>query len=418
MKRLAVLLLFASLMLSTATGQPPPQTIRPESLPSTDRLPGVDLAQGVAQLTGVAISPLLGVSTVGAWRYYHTEETKRYLLPWFCRPYIWGVAFCLLALCFMKDLFGTAAPPLVKKTLDMAELFESKVSALVACSAFLPFIVSEMSRHFPASDQTATVLSSSVHLTPLAVLPLALSSFDLRIIAIPIAIVGFLIVWLAGHAINVLIALCPFGFIDSLLKLLKLSLLGAVLVSSLISPYLGAGISLVILAFASLIAPWAFRLTFFGSCLAWDILFPARTRRRIQPAEPHVFLARRLATVPTRKHGHLTRTETGDIVFVYRPWLIMTKRSVAMPSGSVAISKGLFFPTLLHRLNDKERMKTLIIFLPRYRSHEQVLAEHLGIIDVQDSTLLRGLKAVRGWIADTINFGKSRYAELHSSLGR
>lgn len=33
-------------------------------------LPGIGLAEGISEITGVAISPLLGVSTVGAWKYW------------------------------------------------------------------------------------------------------------------------------------------------------------------------------------------------------------------------------------------------------------------------------------------------------------------------------------------------------------
>lgn len=249
----------------------------------------------------------------------------------------------------------------------------------------------------------------------LAVVPLATWSFDPRFITIPIAVVGFLTVWLAGHAINVLIALCPFGFIDALLKLFKFSLLSSVVLSSLISPYLGAAVSIVILLLASLIAPWAFRLSFFGTRLACDIVLPGRSRRRLRPTEPHAFLARRLAGLPARTSGRLVRTEEGNVAFIYRPWLVMPRRSVAIPPGSVAISKGLLFPSLLHRLDDQQRMKVLVIFLPRYRSHESSIAAHLSIVEVQDSKLARGLKAVRTWIADTINIGKSRYAELRSA---
>src|SRR5262245_50315967 len=99
-------------------------------LRSTERLPGVDLTEGISQITGVAISPLLGVSALGAWRYYRTPASQRERLPWFCHPLAWGAGFALLALCFLKDTVGVATPALLKKPLDMAELFENKVSAL------------------------------------------------------------------------------------------------------------------------------------------------------------------------------------------------------------------------------------------------------------------------------------------------
>lgn len=415
MIRLLVFLLCEFLFLSVVEGSQLPQPSGQESQPLSESLPGIDPMRGISELTGVAISPLLGVSALGAYRYLDTPEPKRYLLPWFCRPYVWIAGFCLLALCLIKDLLGTVAPPLVKKPLDMAELFESKISAVVACATVLPFVVSRMSLHGEGSQQMAPILSSSLHSAPLALVPLAAVNFDLRFIAIPVAIVGFLIVWLAGHAINVLIALCPFGIIDTFLKLLKLCLFGSVVGSYFLHAYFGVVISLVILVFAGLIARWAFRLSFFGSRLAWDIIFPKLSRRRLQPTEPQVFLYRRLAGVPARTYGRLTCTDAGVIVFIYRPWFIMPRRTVFMPSGSIVMSKGLLFPSLLHRLEGNRRMKTLMIFLPRYRSSEHILADHLRIVEVRENVILRGLKAVRTWIADTINIGTSRYAALNNA---
>ena len=56
------------------------------TLPHTDRLPGVDLADGLSQTTGIAISPLLGVTVMGVWRYYKTPESQRAQLPWYNSP--------------------------------------------------------------------------------------------------------------------------------------------------------------------------------------------------------------------------------------------------------------------------------------------------------------------------------------------
>ena len=66
-------------------------------------LPGVSLAEGVSEITGVAISPLLGVSAVGAWKYWQADEEMRARLPWYCHPWIWGSGLALLGLCFLKD---------------------------------------------------------------------------------------------------------------------------------------------------------------------------------------------------------------------------------------------------------------------------------------------------------------------------
>ena len=395
-----IAVLFTSLSPASASDVPPP---------NSDRLPGVDLAEGVTKLTGVAISPLLGISAVGAWQYYHVPGARRPSLPWYCQPLAWGAGLCLIGLCFLKDLFGTVAPPLVKKPLDVAELFENKASALVACSAFVPYVVSQMARYTPA--QIALAPSSGCHFVPF----LAVIGLDVRFLTIPLAILAFLVVWIVCHAIHVLIVLCPFGFIDGVLKLFKTFLLSSVVLSSFISPYLGAAVSLVILGVAVFVAPWAFRLTVFGTLFGLDVLLPKRGRRLVHATEPHAFLARQVAKAPVRTYGRLSRESDGSVTFAYRPWLVFSKRSVTIPAGSVAITKGLLFPSLLHSTDSQQRQRIIVMFLPRYRSHEHLIASHFGIVDIQDSPLTKGFRAIRVWFADTINLGKSKYTELRNT---
>src|SRR5262245_31840579 len=100
--------------------------------------PGVELAQAITTITGVAISPLLGVSAVGAWHYFKTDQDKRANLSWYAQPWFWIPGLLIVALVFAKDVFGAALPAGWKKPFDVAELVENKLSALVAAGAFVP----------------------------------------------------------------------------------------------------------------------------------------------------------------------------------------------------------------------------------------------------------------------------------------
>ena len=397
MMRAALLIVFVAFAAALAAATP-------SSVPSTERLPGVDLAQGVSQMTGVAISPMLGVSAIGAWRYYHTPESQRHRLPWFCHPAVWGIGFFLLGLCLIKDVFGAAAPVLIKKPLDMAELFESKLSALAASAAFLPFLASQMAEHL--GDGQHAWLGAPAGLQYASLLPAQLMGADLGtyLIVLPLCIAAFLVVWLTAHCINVLIALSPFGFIDTILKLGKAFLLSVVVVSYAINPYFGAAIALCVIGIAAVLAPWAFRLTVFGTVLATDIIVPRRARRHTRPDEPHAFLARRLDGVPVRTFGRLRRDADGVTRFQYRPWLVLAQQSVHIPSGYLSISRGIFFPSLVYTAEGLAF--TLITFPPRYRGLEAAIADHFGVGDVRDGMFASGLKAVREWLGNTIEGGR------------
>ena len=53
--------------------------------------PGQQIAQTLSLITGVAISPLMGVGAVGAWQWWEakTPEQKS-RLPWYGHPLFWA----------------------------------------------------------------------------------------------------------------------------------------------------------------------------------------------------------------------------------------------------------------------------------------------------------------------------------------
>ena len=148
------------------------------------------------------------------------------------------------------------APPLVKKPLDLVELFENKLSALVAGAAVVPLIASQFAQiQRPETALLATPTGPGFA----SIFPLQFASAGAAISVCTVLLFGGVRSCLAhSHAINVLIALCPFGVIDALLKLVKTFFLGSVLSSYLIHPYLGAVVSLLIIVVAAMLAPWAF----------------------------------------------------------------------------------------------------------------------------------------------------------------
>lgn len=372
--------------------------------PKDTRLPGVALAEGISQITGTAISPLLGVSAVGAWQYYHTPKAERKALPWFCHPGFWGAGFVILSICLLKDLLGTVTPALLKKPFDMVELFENKASGLVASAAFVPFITAQIAENF---GKTQAHLSTSSHLQLASILPIASVDLDARLLAMPLGIVAFLVVWLMGHAINVLISISPFSLIDTMLKTSKMLLLSAVLLFYTIHPFLGAALCLLLILIAAILAPTAFRLAVFGTMFATDTLLPWRARRHVAPSEAHAFAAHPISRATTRTYGRLIRAADGCVSFRYRPWLILPKRIIQLPPGKLSISTGVFFPSVLHTPEGSEKSTRILYLLPRYRSHERSIAKHLEISDIRDSSLSKGFKAAKAWIAELFDFGKS-----------
>lgn len=402
--RLIALLLLASCVHLHAADAAPPSAA--DKLRESMLLPGVTLSEGISEITGVAVSPLLGVSAMGALTYYRTEEHLRHRLPWYCHPWVWGTGLSLIAICFLKDFLGTAAPPLVKKPLDFAELFENKLSAIVASVGFVPLVALAMAQVDKWQPQAVTTLADS----GLAVVPVA-GMIDLGVhtpwVTIPVSLVAFAVVWMSSHAINVLIALSPFGIVDAGLKLAKLGLMALVAISTVIHPYAGAFVSLVIILIAALLAGWAFRLTLFGTLMGSDFLRNKRAVEADLDAGVRGFLARRTEGVPVRTLVRLKTDAVGSPALTYKPWLLLPERRIPVAEADMVVCKGLVHPTLASRAGKDGSLAHRLILLPRYRRLEETIAARFGCQDVTDGTLLRGLKAMRQWLVDMLSTGRS-----------
>jgi hypothetical protein len=405
LRQLALVLFFASsasLLASTGSAEDADHVkVRPSML-----LPGVSLSEGISEITGVAISPLLGVSAMGAWTYYQTDSQLRHRLPWYCNPWVWGTGMALIGICFLKDFLGAAAPPLVKKPLDFAELFEDKLSALVASVGFVPFVALAIAQFEAKTPQTALDLTGS----GLAVMPLA-GFIDFGVhtpwISIPVAMVAFVVVWLSSHTLNVLIALSPFGIVDAGLKLAKLGLIGLVAGSTIVHPYAGAVVSLVLILIGLLLAGWSFRLTLFGMLMGGDFLLNKRATTADLDRGVRGFLARRMEGVPVRTLVKWQRDSEGRPALSYRPWLVLPERCIVTPQSEMVLRKGLLNPSLAHRAESNAPARSSVILLPRYRRLEEVIAQRFGCQEIVDGTLLRGLKAVRQWLVEMLSAGKN-----------
>jgi len=179
------------------------------------------------------------------------------------------------------------------------------------------------------------------------------------------------VVWMASHAINVLILLSPWGAIDAALKGARTALLGLLTLTATLNPWIGAALSILVIVIAWMVAGWAFRLTCFGSVFCWDFFTVRRARFVPKENDNRMFAGGNLPGVPPRTYGRLALRTSGGIEFYYRPWLVLPERSavVANDKAELAVGKGLFFSSIT--ANDRD---TLFLLPPRYRGHEETLA--------------------------------------------
>jgi hypothetical protein len=351
--------------------------------------PGKEMAQTLSMITGVAISPLMGVGAVGAWEWLQAKTpAQKAKLHWFAHPLFWIPALLLVAACFAKDSAGVVLPPGLKKPFDVAETIEHKVSGLVAAGAFVPIAAAIFHSSNPGDGTSWSAAGfAAVNLAPLY-----------NLLMVPIAMIAFIIVFLASNAINILILLSPFGVVDAALKVARTAVIASIAATSLANPWIGAAWALIVILFCWLIAGWSFRLSHFGMAFIWDFVTGRSRRFKPSPAANKVFLGRKINKVPSRTYGKLSRDEKENLVLKYHPWLVLPERTMTLPEGKYAAGKGIFFSEILSVEGDSTRIALLLP--PRYRGHEYELVAIYGLTDVRDT----GLLAAWAWFKSLLGF--------------
>jgi hypothetical protein len=403
MKRLAPLLLAFCCAFLSASAQAATETRKTEPAAKT---PGTELAVMASQITGIAISPMLGVSGVGAYQYFKadTPEAKA-KLPWFAQISFWLPAMLLVGVCAFKDTIAAVAPPGWKKPLDVAETLENKISGLVAAGAVVPSIValgSKLIMNSAGLDHTPVVVGG-LGMVQLGAIDM---SWLLTIVMVPLSIAVFAVVWVVGHAINVLILLSPWGAVDTVLKGLRTSVLSLVAGTAIIDPVVGATLSVVIVIAAYFMAGWAFRLMVFGTEFTWDFCTFRAKRFKLLADGNKLFTAREIAEVPMRTYGRLHQEVDGKLIFRFRPWLVLPERSIELPRDGLVVGKGVFYSEVLGHDKAADKDLTLLLLPPRYRGHEELFARTYHI----SGTCEVGLRKAWSWLKEACGLGGKKAA--------
>lgn len=368
---------------------------------------GTQLASTLSQITGIAISPMLGVSALGAYKWVQADTPEeKASLPWYGQPMYWLTGLLIVGGVALKDAAGASLPPGWKKPLDVAETLENKLSGLVAAGAVIPFTLDTLTSVLGGGGGAGAGLGQA---TGLAMIQLGAIDFQpvLNVLLAPFALAVFLFVWLTSHAINVLILLSPWGAVDAALKSLRLSVLGLLVVTPHINPWLGIACSAVVVVVSYLLAGWAFRLTTYGSIFCWDFFTFRRNRFEPDAKENKVFAGKGIKDTPLRSYGRIARSPEGKLRFRYRPWLVLPERQVDLPEHPLAVGRGLFFPTIEATIAEGEE-RTIILLPPRYKGHEAAFARACGIDELTDV----GLRRAWGVVVELFGFNSRRRVKL------
>lgn len=366
------------------------------SLASQENADLQNVARLVTKTTGISMSPLVSVTAIGAYTYMTTPVSKRALLPWYANSYVWGSCLLLLVIFAGNAHLGTFIP-FAHKPIQAVEHFEHYFSSIVLA---FPLIISTLQSNF--STQIADVFSNEKYV----LLASASESFiphhtastsTLMLISIVslLVIPSVIFVMLLSQALNTLILLSPIPQIDIVIRFFRFSILCLLLVGTLIHPYIGAAISLVILLIAWKLAGWSFRLSTVGAIFTLDLISRRSKRTQIHSTNIMAFTSSKIPLVPARTLGWLDCNDSA-LMFHYKPLGIFPKKCIRIQTVDLHISENFVNPTICSTNNQIQ--SSLFFMPPRFKGHGYDLANRLNINKVTESPYLRGWKYGLLWL--------------------
>jgi hypothetical protein len=357
---------------------------------------GESVTKALATVTSTAISPLVGVSVMGAWQYWKTPKESRGQLPFFDKPYFWASVMVLLVLIFIKDTFGGFAP-LIKKPLDAVEVLLVNHASLILI--VFPVVLNQVAQVMgaPSIKSLFSQMFSGPVVYAATVDAGAWHSKFSAATAVLYVIVGFAItgvVWLLGHCFDVLALISPFPFVDFLLKAVRNVIFAVLLGTSIVSPHLGLLLSLIVIVVSFLAFGWALRLSFFGALYATSLLVLLLFDWRERPGSDgrvRAFSAG-IKGASNRTYGKLSRSDDGSLIFTRRRLLIGPEKKVVVGrANGFSVGRGIFHPTVVEPIESAGKHRVVFRLLPTYRGAEEEIRAVLACAAVEDLRWSKGL---------------------------
>lgn len=343
-----------------------------------------DAAAKLTALTSLSISPILVGGGRSALLYLHASDAERRRLPWNASPWYWGPLLAMGFSFFLAHLIGTSVP-FLGKTVEAARNIESKLSLLYASPLFLAAgteLMSSIERAGITLSPVSSAVAASGNLTGTPI-----DAFFGGVLGILV----FGVIWLSNQAMHALVLVSPSALMGLVLRLLHMLVLVVLLAAAALSPLMGATLAIFIIFVSVGIAGWSFRLSVFGSVIAFDLL---RLSRKQPVKESLLAFSSSALALPRRTLGRLTLTKDG-LAFVHRPWLIGPSHMSAIPGPDRILRYGVFYSHIAQI--DNRRWLPIVLLPPRYRGSEVAIGLFVGCA-ATPSALKGGLRAALSWV--------------------
>ncbi len=372
-------------------------------------LSGEIIAEEISKATGCAISPILGISVLGAYTYYTTPLDERDNVPWHAKPEFWAPLLVVLLGIILKDSSKIALPKIIIMPLDAIEtLLEKNASAALGLLVILSSITGKGIEQLQLAgyDLSFSILPSAYAAENMGRAAASSGIAELGILYILVTFV-FGLVWVVSQSFNFLIFLCPSSWLDLMLLTLKNSVIALLVGAYMLNPFLGLFVSCVIILICLFLFARSYRFVIFGTIFSSDILFKKSRKHEIESGSIKAFAGSLLDGVPPLSYGSLAK-QGSMLAFHYRPWLFMSPETFTtrFRADECEAGIGTLSPVIITTGKKFDTDLTLFRLRPLYDSHEKKVAELLGLKGIRDVAFGKSIRDGYRWLLEQLGIGQ------------
>lgn len=359
------------------------------------KLDQTKLSRVLNETVGTAISPLLVMCIKFA-----TQTDSRTTKP------ILIVLCIFLLLTLLKDVLPVS---LVKKPLDATEELSSPLPAIMGLLIILPDLIHQFTP--AAAESIQTVLNELGPSTAYAADSANSGAANVSSVStlaqflggVVVSITGtitYCAVWLLSNTLTILCMIVP-AALGPVVKSCRLGILGFLYTLNTYYPFLGLIVSIAIIIIAFLVCRWTFNLTVWGGIYSFDLL-TLSWRRRKPGVKPIAFITGngpKELKLAKRTMGRLS-VEEGRLVFRYRHFLLLPKKIELPTDHPMVIGQRITAPMLMQRVD--ERLVPLLSFRLSCRTHEELLAQNFGGLEIAEVGLSKWFKGAWAWLDSSV----------------
>ena len=346
------------------------------------------ISLSVSQITGIALNPMLVSATIGTYNYFNTPRDERGNLPYYNSPFFLVLCFTLVGFVFLASQPAILAnlPAPISTFLEM----NNKQIGLLVSTPIVFSIISQIAP--PIASEIHEVLQPNSGFMLAAAVPLSwLSRFPLYVWNVIIHILLFFVfiaIWILNFSFDVLIFLCPFGWVKGLLGTARGAVYAFLAILTAIHPILAFLVTLPIIFISVKLCGLSVRRVAIGYVSIKDFL----TRKKEVQIDEKGILAFSDAgiMIPKKCMGRLTEKD-GNFIFSYKKYFYFQKE-VTVDLAESVLKQDYFSSSVI--VNNK----TVCTLPLRYLKIPEQVQAYLKIEKMEDAGIKKGVKAVIAWI--------------------